>query len=892
MFYTYVDDMSNRIYHRFIDNDNNRQQEVISEFPFSLWLKTTKESSDGMSLFNDPLKEKKLSNIHKLKKFIEEQEDINLIFGQTSISHQFISKQYTSDILFNSKQLVTVIIDIENKFENEFPNPSLAKEEITVITLKILDGNSYFPLGNIFTFSCIPDYVSKYKNAEYVYSYTEEELLTNFLNYWKRISPDIITGWNVIGYDIPYLINRMTKILGPNKTTQLSPFYKNTKNVFKEVSIRNSDQKSYSILGITVFDYLELYKKFSLTTREKYTLDHIAQVELNESKLDYSEYDNLMELFHKDPIRYVDYNIKDVLLIERLDKKLNFLQIAYTLAYLGKIKLKEIYSPVRFWDNYIYVKLLEKDIQIPPYKNSNNETQIEGAFVKEPIPGLYNWIVSVDLTSLYPSIIMLLNLSPETLRSKASGNYVDSYVNMNEDLSSLKKMNRSIAANGATFTREYIGVMPTLVESMFSERKRYKKQMLNTMSSIEKYKSEIELKYNKHFHEIELTKEQHDELNQLTSIAASFEAMQQALKISLNSLYGAQANPYFRYFSTDIAEGITLTGQLAIQYISKHINIFMNGRFDINDKDCIVMNDTDSAYITLEDFVNTLQETDINKITDKINQFCQTELEPFISEKYKELESYLNAMSSRLHMKRESICNRILIIAKKHYVLQIIDNEGVRYTEPKIKAVGIEVARSSTPLVIRNALKKTLDIMLNKDETALQEFIKDFRQEFMNLELNDISFPTGVSDIEKWKDSNDSWISRTPIHVKAAITYNNLLLKHKLNTKYPLIRNGDKIKYIYLKQPNPMRSTAIAFISQLHKEFNIEQYIDRETQLQKTFIDPVKSFTDILNWNIKKTLQLDTLFSFDIEQKEKETALYIPQSSKSVKKAKRTLLFE
>jgi DNA polymerase elongation subunit (family B) len=365
---------------------------------------------------------------------------------------------------------------------------------------------------------------------------------------------------------------------------------------------------------------------------------------------------------------------------------------------------------------------------------------------------------------------------------------------------------------------------------------------------------------------------------------ATYEAMQMALKITLNSLYGAQANEHFRYYSTDIAEGITLTGQFTIRYISNVLNEFLNKKLKTDGVDYVVANDTDSAYIRLDTLVEKIvpKGTPIQKIVDFLDKFVSTVLEPLISEKFEALAVYMNALENKMHMKREAIADRAIWRAKKNYILQVYDNEGVRYNEPKLKTVGIETARSSTPELVRKALEKSLFILLNKDENDLHTFVKEFRETFMNVPVEDIAFPRGVTDLDKWIDptGRELWKLGAPVHVKASLVYNERLRTTGLIKKYPVIRNGDKIKFVYLKQPNPVRNNAIAFMDVFPPELEMDEYIDRELQFEKTFLEPLRSFTDIIGWQTEK---VNTLMDFFSEEDLSSQMKVLTSSKESVK---------
>lgn len=462
---------------------------------------------------------------------------------------------------------------------------------------------------------------------------------------------------------------------------------------------------------------------------------------------------------------------------------------------------------------------------------------------------MYSWIVTLDLTSLYPSIIMSFNLSPEKAFKPASLSIkdIERLIDMDIDLTWIKNRDVAMLANGATFKRDSQGILPELVADMFASRKDFKKRMLKATNELE------ELKRNKASQE---------QIKEKEAEEATYAAKQQAYKISLNSLYGATANPYFRYNSRDISEGITMTGQLIIRFISKRLNVRLNSLFKTKDVDYVIFNDTDSAGLNLEYLVNNVfsDQSDKQKIVDFLDNFVNTYINPTLVEEFNNLTNYLNAFENKLSMGREVIADKGIWRGKKNYVLQMYDKEGIRYTEPKLKMMGIETAKSSTPNIVRGSLERAIKILLNGSEEQLQIYVKQFKQEFFNADDQDIAFPRGVSDIDKWVNSNMTPKKGTPIHVRGCIVYNNLLKTIK-SGEYQYIKNGDKIKFIYLKEPNTAHSHVISFHDVLPNEFNISKYIDKESQFNKAFLDPLKTLSDIVGWNTSKVVTLDCFFS-------------------------------
>jgi DNA polymerase elongation subunit (family B) len=561
----------------------------------------------------------------------------------------------------------------------------------------------------------------------------------------------------------------------------------------------------------------------------------------------------------------MQYNKQDVNIVENLDKKLNFIKVALTMTYMAKVKHKDIFGQVRFWDTYLYNFTHGKNKQIPPETRIDDIGGFAGAFVKEPRPGRYKWIVSFDLNSLYPSIMMQYNMSPETLIRRATGNYVEDMIKFNVDTRYLKDKNITMVANGAQFRKDKWGFIPEIVDFLYTERRTVKNKMLQSESESELIKTELENRSKDivvNFENLSVT-ELKEKYKANRDEEASLNAYQMALKISLNSLYGACGNTHFRYFSIDIAEGITLTGQMTIKYISEKLNLLLNKQFDTTNVDYVIANDTDSAYLYLDDNIEKLlpKGISVQKVVDFVDKFCSRIVEPYIDKSFEELADYLNAYENKMKMKRESIADMGAWRAKKNYILQVWDNEGVRYDKPKLKAVGVETARSSTPNKIKPAITEFYKLFLNEDEETCQKFIRKFRDEFFELALEDIAFPKGVNDIDKWYNNNmDGWRTGTPIHVKASISYNNNLRKYKLDNDFPIIKNGDKIKFIYLKIPNPVANNAIAFHDDLHEIMKLSSFVDKELQFEKTFLGPVNSFLKLVNWTPEKQNNLLDLF--------------------------------
>jgi len=592
---------------------------------------------------------------------------------------------------------------------------------------------------------------------------------------------------------------------------------------------------------------MALYKKFSYTPQESYKLDHIAEYELGEKKLDYSEYESMHEFYMQDFEGFVDYNIHDVVLVDKLEEKLKFIEQVFAIAYDAKVNYVDTFTTVRIWDIIITNYLLDRGIVVPHVERDQLDDRQEvdremgpivGAYVKDPQVGLHNWVCSFDLNSLYPHLIMQYNISPDTFVEMKDDVTIERCLNkqIGSDLEEeLDQLNKTLCPNGAVFSKEKVGFLPTLMETMYNDRTVWKKRMIEAKKQYEQTP----------------TRELENEIARCNN-------MQMAKKIQLNSAYGALGNVYFRWYQRNLAEGITMSGQLSIRWMEKHINQYLNKLFKTEDEDYVIACDTDSMYIRLERLVKGVfgdEQQDTQKIVKFLDDVCEKKIQPFIDKTFAELGDYMQVMKQKMVMKREAIANKGIWTGKKHYILNVYNNEGVQYNEPKLKMQGIEAVRSSTPAACRKNIKKALEVIMNEDEKAAVKFITDFKMEFMTLPFEEIAFPRSVRDLKKYQDASSIYRKSTPIHVKGSLIYNALLREHKIDTKYPIIRDGDKIKFAYLRTPNPARDSVISSPGDLPKVLNIHPYVDYETQFDKSFMEPIKSILDAVGWQIKDRRQ-------------------------------------
>jgi len=679
-------------------------------------------------------------------------------------------------------------------------------------------------------------FINKQENVTYHLCESEYELLNRFLYYWDNNPPEVITGWNIQFYDVPYICGRLNRVLGEKRMKSFSPWGLITK---KEVFANNREQVCYDVGGISQLDYLDLYKKFTYKAQESYRLDHIANVELGQKKLDHSEFDTFKDFYTNGWQKFVEYNIVDVELVDRLEDKMKLIELAVTMAYDAKVNYSDVFFQVRMWDNIIYNYLKKRDIVIPPKDKSEKNEKYAGAYVKEPVPGVYDWVVSFDLNSLYPHLIMQYNISPETLLDDRHPNVSVNKILEKETNFELYK-DSAVCANGAMYRKDVRGILPELMEKMYGDRVIFKKKMLAAKQQYEKTP----------------TKNLEKEIARCNNI-------QMAKKISLNSAYGAIGNQYFRYYKLANAEAITLSGQVSIRWIENRMNGYLNKLLKTDDVDYVIASDTDSIYLNMGPLVDKVFNTGVSdkgKVVDFLNKACESQIEPFIEESYKDLADYVNAYDQKMFMKRENIADRGIWTAKKRYILNVWDSEGVRYAEPKLKMMGIEAVKSSTPAPCRKMIKDALKLMMSGTEDNVIDFISDCRNNFNKLPPEEISFPRSVSDVVKYKSHSEIYTKGTPIHARGALLFNHYIKQNKLTNKYSLIQNGEKIKFVYLKKPNPIHENVISFIQDFPKELSLEKFIDYELQFNKAFLEPLKIILDSIGWNVEKTSSLESFF--------------------------------
>jgi len=771
-------------------------------------------------------------SVRECRDFIKKYDGVEgfKIYGNDRYVYQYLSAKYPEEqIKFDIDKVKLATLDIEVASENGFPDVESAAEEILLITLQDYSSKEIITWGK-------GPFKLKQGNHYYKQFNNEYDLLNDFIHWWMDNTPEVITGWNSKLYDIPYIVRRLDRILGEKLMKRISPWGLVTE---LETYIAGRKNISYDIGGVSQLDYLDLYKKFTYTNQESYRLDHIASVELGQKKLDHSEFDTFKDFYTNGWQKFVEYNIIDVELVDRLEDKMKLIELALTMAYDAKVNYEDVFYQVRMWDTIIYNYLKKRDIVIPPKERTDKDSKYAGAYVKEPIPGKYDWVVSFDLNSLYPHLIMQYNISPETLCEERHPSATVERI-LGEELTFEMYKDNAVCANGAMYRKDVRGFLPELMEKIYKDRTVFKKKMLAAKQDYEKTP----------------TKTLEKEIARCNNI-------QMARKIQLNSAYGAIGNQYFRYYKLANAEAITLSGQVSIRWIENKMNGYLNNLLKTEDVDYVIASDTDSIYLNMGPLVTKFfssKSDDKTAVVSILDKICQEKLEPFIEQSYQELADYVSAYEQKMQMKRENIAERGIWTAKKRYILNVWNSEGVQYNEPKLKMMGIEAVKSSTPAPCRQMIKDGLKLMMNGTEDEVIDFIDQCRVKFKNLPPEEIAFPRTASDVRKYYSSSDIYVKGTPIHCRGALLFNHYIKEKKLTNKYSLIGNGEKIKFLYLKKPNIIQENIISFIQDFPRELGLDKYIDYDLQFEKSFVEPLKSILDAIGWSVEKTVNLESFF--------------------------------
>jgi DNA polymerase elongation subunit (family B) len=832
--YASVSRVGDDLYVRGFDEDG---KEVSESIPYTPTLYVEHHKNYGYrSIYGKNLKPIEFHSIKEATEFADQHKNSNLkLYGNPNYHSQYIIENFSDSVdLWKRKDIRVFNIDIEVTSTEGFPTPDKAAFPITAICIHDSKSDRFVTFGYNETLgqewnrenSELPNELLE--KVVYIDCTNEQDLLRKFVDFWQKFPPNIVTGWNIETFDMPYIFNRLSNVgLNPKK---LSPRGIARLRTFEAGF---GEQQAITLCGVDIIDYLSLYRKNKI--QESYRLDHIAFMELGERKLDYSEVGGLHNLYFENFQKFIDYNIQDVNLVSRLDTKLGLIDAQIMIAYTACVNFGDVASTVRTWDALV-TKEMMPDKVIPHFHISTaSETgAIPGGHVKTPMVGKHGWCMSFDVNSLYPHLIMQFNISPETLNKEFKLWQYDSQENRvnrmlaGEELGDIPE-NHSVSAAGFVFDNSIEGIIPRIMRRLYQERKAVKKEMIDYKKQ-GKDPSLLDLK-------------------------------QYVLKILLNSGYGAFVNKFYRWYDKRLGESITLSGQYIIQVAERELNKYMNRLLKTDNVDYVIAIDTDSNYLNLQPLVDKFfSNKSREEIVDILDKIAEEQLQKALDDGFDDAAKYLRAREQAMVMKRESIASSAFWTAKKRYSMCVWDLEGVRFKdEPKIKIQGLEAIRSSTPGACREPLLNIIKTTLLKNESDVQEYVAEFKKLYMSLPYEDIAFPRTMNNISK-NTVGDGVAKGTPPHTRGAIMFNKLLKQKGLDKNWELMKEGEKGKFMYLRSPNNLGTDVISFNNTLPPELNCDQYIDREQMFKKTIIDPVQSILDPIGWSAEKRNDLISFF--------------------------------
>lgn len=837
-FYTNVFRYRNKLLYRGYDQNGNA---IKKEVNFKPTLYVAGGDGRTKSIFGDPVVPVQQESMSAARQYIKQYEDISNynIYGNTDYVAQYIQEKWPGVIQYDESNIRIADVDIEVAAEEGFPKPEEALWPVDLITLKHNHFDTYYVLS-------LYDWDPKKSEIDIDPSDVihqqfdcEEDLLESFLNIWnlKGFVPDVVTGWNIQGFDIIYLYNRITRLLGEKRAKLMSPW-----QITEKRQLTTKWGKEYEIVdlaGIAQVDMLQVIQKFGhkYLPLENFKLDTVAKKVLGASKLDFGKYKTLAEMRRHDPQKYTDYNIIDVVRVEQIIDKTKLMSLVFTMAYRAGVNFMETFGTTRIWDTIIYRDLLQRDTVVQPM-NKSPSVKYEGAYVKEIAPSSFDYVASFDIASLYPNIMIEWNMSPETLMNEMKDLNVARC--LDEDYEIPSGEGYAVAANGAQFRKDKQGCVPRILEQYYSDRKSIQKQLGVLKQDKENMKSKGE---------------------DTSALQAEIDRLfneQMSIKILINSCYGAIGNAYFRHYDIRIAEGITLTGQLIIQWAQLYINKVMNNVLETNDIDYVCYVDTDSNYIDMSKIIEKFNPDDPIAFMDSV---CEAGIAPALEKAFEILGYRHTTYKPRISMGREVLADRAIWTSKKRYAMRVHDNEGVRYKEPELKIMGLEAVKTTVPETIRGWMKEYIKMVLDGRKDDAADFIVDKRKEFVAMKSDEIGMPRGVSDITKYMVVQDQPFKKgTPYHVRGCLVYNRELEKSGLDKSYPIVYDGDKIKILYLTLPNPTQNNVIAFPDELPDELGLDRYIDYETQFEKCFVAPMEALNEAVGWTAADQTSLEDFF--------------------------------
>lgn len=844
-FYTNVRRVGNSILVRGYENSVPFDRKIEYQPHLFVPLKDGGESEYHVFKTKTPVRKKDFESISAFDDFVETYKDVPnfQMFGCSNIIRQFLTSYFPGEIKWSFDLAKVWFFDIETCANHGFPEASVADQEMLLITM-IEKTEQKMYVWTRRPISPDNEIFKTFKSVEVRLFENEREFLIDFSMFMRTTRIDILTGWNSESFDIPYIVNRIKRVLGDNFVKLLSPWKIVKSRVVKPDNF--DPYETYDIGGITHLDALDLYKKFNPGSQESFALDNIAYVELGKRKvaIPVETFKESYQPEHWE--QFVLYCCIDTYLVYEIDYKMQHTSLAMQLGFMAKCPFIDVISAMRLWESIIYNYFHERNIVEEFLKPRNHKEKIVGAYVLEPVPGKYGTTFSIDAAQLYPSMMMQHNISPETLLRMIDGVSIDRIM-AGEISDEFDPETECLSANGLVTTKSFRGFIPELVDMMGNLRKSAKKEMLRINQQIEDLKA-----LNSDSTEIAI----------LDNMAKGLDVKQKGLKVASNSLYGATALPYFRYYDPRLAEAITSTGQVMLKTCMNVINTTLNKIAKTSGIDYVLAADTDSNYVLIEPILNMLLksknlEKTAENIVDVVEAFVQKGIQPLLDKKFDVLLSKLGAYEKQIFFKLENIGTSILITGKKRYAFDILYSEGVRYKEPKIKVTGLEIVRSTTPKMVRGYLKEALTICMRGTESEVQSYISGIKSKFRTHEYQDISFSSSGNGLSTYSSNSSIYAKGTPIHVRGALLHNHHLNRLGLKEKYSLINEGEKLKFVALKLPNPIMENVISFIGKIPIEMDLVKYVDKDIQYQKAFLKPITGILDVIGWEPEHRLTFD-----------------------------------
>jgi DNA polymerase elongation subunit (family B) len=827
-------------------DENGKRVTIQSTYEPYIYLETN-NAPDALSIFNTKLKKKKFRNQYDRSKYIKDNK-VTRVFENFNVYQQFLIDAYWQENEkpeFTKNQLKVYFIDIETYSPDAFPDPQDPNDTINIITIYDTISKKFYSWG-------LKPYKAKSADVTYIACKTEEDLLRKFVDFFSKDYCDILSGWNSEFFDVPYVINRVRKVLGEESMQKLSPAGSLRSRTF--MGKYGREQVKWHIEGLSCVDYLDIYKRFCQTLRESYKLDAIGEVELQERKIDYGD-QNLTDLADNDWDTFVDYNIQDVNLLVRLEQKLQYIQLLRMIAYAGLTTFEGALGSLSVITGLCSIRARLKDKRIPTFvKDVQEGTKNAGAYVADPQQGFQEHIVSLDANSLYPNTMITLNLSPETKVGKIIGKndkeITIKHVNgqtfnlTHEKFAAFVKQEEiAISRAKILFTQKEKGIIPDTIDYYYNKRVEVKKQLIKV-----KKKSLTLTENTKEYdnNQIEI-----DRLN----------IRQHTIKILMNTVYGYFGNKHSPLGDDELAESITLTGQAVIKESNRILTDYIKTNTGLTDEELkdnspIIYNDTDSSYISIKHLVKAKKipvfDSEGNVHPDYYKAVADIE-DHLNNEIIKWGKSALGSKDCRLVFKREAIADVGLFLAKKRYVLHTLDVEGI--PGKKFKYTGVEVVRTTMPTPIKPYVKKIIETMLlTKDYNATNKVFNETYDIFKKLPLEDIAFVMGVKGYEKYANRSNGFetVKGMPKHVKAAYYHNILLDRFGIERKYEKITSGDKIRFFEVRKPNSFGLSVIGYKYYYPKEFQSIFEIDYETMFEKIIYSVIERFYEAVNWTVKR----------------------------------------